>query len=152
MKNTDWGKLVARLLAVMLTLEVVQSVSTNWSVFSDPVELTYSWIPSLVYPLLTLAVAVCAWVFADRFAPGGDRAEVEKVGVGFAGAAVVASVAGYVFIGFVYSFLEGLIKKSTTVPPAIPPSMLGILFDLAVCLAAAVILANSRKVAEWAAR
>ncbi len=150
MKNTDWGKLIARLLAVMLTLEVVQYVSSNWSTYSDPAPGVGLSTLDLVYPSLTMVVAICAWVFAERFAPGGDRGEI--VEVSFAGAAVLAAVAGYVFVTFTQSFLEGIIKRSATEPPVAPPSVLSILFDIAVCLAAGLVIANSRRVTEWVAR
>ncbi len=152
MKNTDWGKLIGRLAAVLLAFEAVQFVRNSSEMLFEMETTLNDKLPYLLAPAISVLFAVLIWLFANRLAPRETASSGSDVDVGFVGAAVVASVAVYAFLGYAYSLIDGIVKQATVVPPAQPPSLVGIVFDIVVCGLCVAVVVQSRHVAEWAAR
>jgi hypothetical protein len=147
MRGFDWGKLVARLLAVLLAVDALSSAAYAWVQGGDLDK--YAWLDRLT-PLIPIVAAGLLWVFAGRFVGRGledsDDGDAERPA-----SVLVASVASYFALHYGYATVSAFANQGRDAAGQLV-SQLGIWFDLAVCIALVVVVWNARRVAAWVAR
>jgi predicted Na+-dependent transporter len=150
LKPSDWGKLIARVLAIMLALDVAQGLPDVWGSLFGEYALEAGWLSNVVPTVVMLIAAVLVWIFADRFAPASE--DGQESGVAFVGAVVVATVAVHTLLTYGFSLVEELALRANPEELSYSPSDVTLVYYIVACTACVAVLCNARKVATWIAR
>jgi hypothetical protein len=143
MKGTDWGKLVARAVAVIFFITGASHAVTFFEVFKQSRFDAWTFAHILVFWIGGVAV----WFASAKFAPSELADEESPLAPIF-----VAAFASYFFLSYSYSVVEFLVLRLRTEPGALPPPLVPLLFDLFVVLGCAFLMVNAKSVVRWVAR
>lgn len=155
MKGTDWGRIVARLTAVLVltrafdyTYQVVEMYVQN-----QEYELTgypeYDAVRIIIAAVL-LGLSIALWVFADRFAPKSQSendvvAEPNKLVI-----AIVAAIGTLLFIRYIdYAFSFGIIRAFSGDGMRQKVFSAHVIYGATLALLSALMVVYARKAARW---
>jgi galactitol-specific phosphotransferase system IIC component len=150
LKGKDWGRLIARLLSIMLLLDLAQTVPAAWGNLFGENAVPDSWLNWGVPIIFTAVAAVLLWIFADRFAPASESGQ--ESGIPFVGAVVVATIAVHTLLTYGHSLIEELALRAKPEELTYVPSDVTLVYYIVACTASVAVLCNARKVATWIAR
>ena len=149
MKNTDWGKLIARLLAVHLAVTSIGSavqvyLFTGFDGRERNAELGYN--------VAVIALAVLIWAFSSQILPVEVRNEQDEAPDRDVSPTIVSCVAAYLFILFAYTSLDGFLLARQFALEGNDVSNLTLIPELFVLIALVAVFVNARRVAGWMSR
>jgi hypothetical protein len=148
MRSKDWGKLVARLVSLVLVFDaidgwivVVGLLQGHSDVWTRPLYLGP--------PIANTLLALLLYVFASKFAPGDLADDSPEDGPRFVAATVVAAFSAYLLLMYSYSLVAAITNPPQPFDTTRP---LNITFNAIVCALCIALAIRSRQVAEWVAR
>lgn len=157
MKGTDWGRIVARVLSIVLVMRALSLAATILPLYLDSRKYrdefdSYLTI-QIVFVVVILLLAVIAWVFSHKFSPSKSEETEEPKDIGAAATVLIATVGMF----FAYSqgglaLSEGLIKPFDVDAFKWEMQQPSFAFHMVTTALSVAIVVKSKAIATWMAK
>jgi hypothetical protein len=149
MKNTDWGRLAARLLAVDIALWAVSTLCYSLAYTVGRGGALVTIVSASIAPIVLIGLSFLVWHHADVFLPvPSEEGEVGPVAFGTVAVATAMSIA---FFQFARLTIEHALSASSEAA-LYRPTAIVFLADAVLCAVSLYAVVNAKKVCAWLIR